>query len=59
MKTLCGGIMTNYMPKNRGVGFALCLCYTKAKLAINRIINKNLLNGGVHFEEKVYLVDEA
>jgi len=51
--------MTNYMPKNRGVGFALCLCYTKAKLAINRIINKNLLNGGVHFEEKVYLVDEA
>ena len=51
--------MTNYMPKNRGTGFALCLCNTKAKLAINRIINKNLLNGGVHFEEKVYLVDEA
>ena len=26
---------------------------------INSSINKNLLNGGVHFEEKVYLVDEA
>ena len=27
--------MTNYTPKNRGMGFALCLCKTKAKLAIN------------------------
>jgi len=34
MKTLCGGIMTNYMPKNRGMGFALCLGNTKAKLII-------------------------
>ena len=42
MKTLCGGITTNYMQKNRGMGFALCLCNTKAKLAINRTINKNL-----------------
>ena len=36
MKTLCGGIMTNYIPKNRGMGFVLCLCNTKAKLAIKR-----------------------
>jgi hypothetical protein len=41
------------------MGFALCLCNTKAKLAINRRMNKNLLNGGVHFEEKVYLVNET
>ena len=34
MKTLYGGITTNYTPKNRGMGFALCLCKTKAKLAI-------------------------
>ena len=26
----------------RGMGFALCLCNTKAKLAINKTINKNL-----------------
>ena len=26
----------------RGMGFALCLCNTKAKLAINRTVNKNL-----------------
>ena len=37
MKTLCGGIMTNYTPKNRGMGFALCLCNTKAKLAIKQL----------------------
>ncbi len=38
MKTLYGGITTNYTPKNRGMGLALsprCLqrCNTKAKLA--------------------------
>ena len=36
MKTLYGGITTNYTPKNRGMGFALCLCNTKAKLAIKQ-----------------------
>ena len=36
MKTLYGGITTNYTPKNRGMGFALCLCITKAKLAIKQ-----------------------
>ena len=45
MKTLCGGIMTNYTQKNRGMGFALCLCNTKAKLAINITVNKNLTEG--------------
>ena len=42
MKTQFVGATTNYMRKNRGMGFALCLCNTKAKLAINRTINKNL-----------------
>ena len=28
----------------RGMGFALCLCNTKAKPAINRTVNKNLTN---------------
>ena len=42
MRTLCVGTTTNYTPKNRGMGFALCLCNTKAKPAINRTVNKNL-----------------
>ena len=29
----------------RGMGFALRLCNTKAKLEINRTINKNLMEG--------------
>ena len=33
------------MQKNRDVGFALCFCNTKAKLAINRTINMNLTKG--------------
>ena len=36
MKTLYAGITTNYTQKNRGMGFALCLCNTKAKLAIKQ-----------------------
>ena len=41
MKTLCGGIMTNYTQKNRGMDFArsrrlLQRCNTKAKLAIKQ-----------------------
>ena len=28
--------MTNYTQKDRGMGFALCLCNTKAKLAIKQ-----------------------
>ena len=36
MRTLCVGTTTNYTPKNRGMGFALCLCNTKAKLAIKQ-----------------------
>ena len=35
MRTLCVGTTTNYTPKNRGMGFARCICNTKAKLAIN------------------------
>ena len=35
MKTRFVGITTNYTQKNRGMGFALCLCNTNAKLAIN------------------------
>ena len=35
-KTLCGGIMTNYTPKNRGMGFARSICNTNAKLAIKQ-----------------------
>ena len=38
MKTLCGGIMTNYTPKNRGMGFARSICNTKSKLAIKQEI---------------------
>ena len=34
MRTLCVGTTTNYTPKNRGMGFALC--HTKAKLAIKQ-----------------------
>ena len=34
MKTHSVGTTTNYTQKNRGMGFALCLCNTKAKLAI-------------------------
>ena len=37
-KTLCGGIMTNYTPKNRGMGFARSLCNTMTKLAIKQNI---------------------
>ncbi len=37
MKIQCVGTTTNYTLKNRGMGFALCLCNTKAKLAINKI----------------------
>ena len=40
MKTLYGGITTNYTQKNRGMGFARCICNAKAKLAINH-------NGGI------------
>ena len=36
MKTLCVGATMNYTQKNRGMGFALCLCNTKAKLAIKQ-----------------------
>ena len=36
MKTLYGGTTTNYTQKNRGMGFALSLCNTKAKLAIKQ-----------------------
>ena len=36
MKTLFGGTTTNYTQKNRGMGFVLCLCNTKAKLAIKQ-----------------------
>ena len=36
MKTHSGGVMTNYTQKNRGVGFALYLCNTKAKPAIKQ-----------------------
>ena len=35
-KTQFVGATTNYMRKNRGMGFALCLCKTKAKLAIKQ-----------------------
>ena len=35
-KTQFVGATTNYTPKNRGMGFALCLCKTKAKLAIKQ-----------------------
>ena len=30
------GATMNYTQKNRGMGFALCLCKTKAKLAIKQ-----------------------
>ena len=36
MKTLYGGLTTNYTQKNRGIGLALCLCNIKAKLAIKQ-----------------------
>ena len=40
-KTQFVGTMTNYTQKNRGMGFALCLCNTKAKpAATNRMFNK-------------------
>ena len=33
MKIRYDGTTTNYMQRNRGKGFALCLCHTKAKPA--------------------------
>ena len=35
----------------RGMGFSLCLCNTKAKLAIKQNSNKDVENGGA-YEEK-------
>ena len=51
MKTLYGGITTNFTQKNRGMGFALCRrllqrCNTKAKLAIKQ-------NDKLEFDEEV------
>jgi hypothetical protein len=46
MKTPYGGITTNFTQKNRGMGFALCLCNTKAKLAIKQ-------NDKLEFDEEV------
>ena len=48
MKTLYGGIATNYMQKNRGMGFARSLCNTKAKLAIKRN-DKKEFDGGAYY----------
>ena len=52
MKTLCGGIMTNYIPENRGMGSVLCLCNTKAKLAIK--FKDKINNAGSDTDKKAY-----
>ena len=43
MKTLYGGITTNYTQKNRGYGLCPKSCNTKAKLAIKDKIRKELI----------------
>ena len=55
MKTLYGGITTNYTPKNRGMGFALCLCNTNAKLAIKPNDNLSSLKLGYRYNLDITL----